>query len=129
MPTTPTTECCSESTTSKCATQPVVDGADVPVIQVSQHESDALVEAQRVMSESVGSMTSQLDRVRLTCATRISDLDSVHFQNVWCHVPGAILKFPWAIQGRWVALCSGQGLGPGLQRAPNKRVQPHGFWK
>ena len=49
--------------------------------KVSQNDSDDMVEAQRTMSEAVGSMASQMQRVGFTCATRISDLDSVHFQN------------------------------------------------
>lgn len=56
-------------------------GAEAEATNVSQSESDEMVEAQRAMSEGVGSLESQLARVKVTHATRISDLNSSHFQN------------------------------------------------
>ena len=47
----------------------------------AQQESNEMVDSQRALSEGVGSMQSQVERVKVTCATRISDLDSEHFQN------------------------------------------------
>ena len=52
-----------------------------PVTCVTDEESKELVDSQRAMSESVGSVASQLERVKVTCGTRISDLDSRHFQH------------------------------------------------
>ena len=54
---------------------------DCNTTKLSQEDSDDMLVAQRAMSENVGSMTSQFERVKITCATRISDLNSAHFQN------------------------------------------------
>ena len=52
-----------------------------PITHVNDEESAELVDSQRALSESVGSIESQLERVKVTCGTRISDLGSRHFQH------------------------------------------------
>ena len=51
------------------------------VTRVTNEEAVELVDSQRTLSESVGSVASQLERVKVTCGTRISDLGSRHFQH------------------------------------------------
>lgn len=63
-----------------CSNHPDQQEPEMERIELSEEEAEALIVQQRQMFERVGDFEEQMRRVRVTNATRISDLNSTQFQ-------------------------------------------------